>query len=237
MWGILRRWKLLAWEIENCGDGREVSERRLLGCWLRQMMGCQAFQEEKKFRRTDFGEEFALNSLLNGSHLHGVGRAFSSGHHECVWPGPKLQQKETTRMYPAKGSHLQTVAPTQAVSSVARGRPPISQLRAGEGPSLGRSQPPTGGDSCWQLSARHMGKEAVLILLQPTVTPRNGRAVSYSAGAPVTHHGLRSDHTGQRGWVRFLTFQRPSPHPLSELAEPIVDTPSTSCTATSAWNY
>lgn len=42
-------------------------------------MGCRAFQEEKKFRRTDFGEEFALNSLLNGSHLHRGGEGFLLG--------------------------------------------------------------------------------------------------------------------------------------------------------------
>lgn len=45
-----------------------------------------------------------------------------------------------------------------------------------------------------------MGKEAALILLQPTVTHGNGRAVPYSTGAPVTHPGLRPDRTRQWGW-------------------------------------
>lgn len=129
------------------------------------------------------------------------------------------------------------------MSSAAGGTPSISQMRAREGPSHAMVPAfPPGGGNCRQLSAQQRGKEAVLILLQPTVTHRNGRgcfvpSLSWSDPSPDSTgvgwgcggHGL------SRGPV-LLPLQQPSLHLLSEFAEHIIGSHFSSCTTSSAWN-
>ena len=79
-----------------------------------------------------------------------LGEGYSSGNHECAWPCPKLQQKETTRIYPAYWSCLKTVPPTLAVSSADGGRARYSQ---GRGLFTCYSVPSTGAGEVWHLVA------------------------------------------------------------------------------------
>lgn len=153
----LKNWKL--W-------GREGScWRCLLSFWQRQMMVSRAFHQEKKFRRTEFGEEIAISSFLNDSHLHsGKGMFFRE-----LWMCWALSQTPAQRNHEDVSSLLKSFANSCSyagweLSGWQKAFHFPNTNKGGTSHVIVLSFLP-GGDSWQQLSAQEYCKSAVLTLL------------------------------------------------------------------------